>query len=180
MNKKLNRYRYSWTVNRYHLPVILVFLSAIQSSIWLLLFHLTGDPHPVVRWHREDGEDICIRAPNGERLRCKSIQFISKQLLHCQFHKYVSFILNLPIWPTSQSLLRNQPSCRQWPLQSGIISPPSTRSINHQFRQMLISRLFTIYSYAITVLHSLSWYRQVHRSLHLPPFLRLISTIFTR
>lgn len=28
-----------------------------------------GDPHPVVRWHREDGEDICIRAPNGERLR---------------------------------------------------------------------------------------------------------------
>lgn len=29
-----------------------------------------GDPTPVVRWHREDGEDITMRTVNGERLRC--------------------------------------------------------------------------------------------------------------
>ncbi|XP_046639472.1 lachesin-like [Daphnia pulicaria] len=28
-----------------------------------------GDPTPVVRWHREDGEDITMRTVNGERLR---------------------------------------------------------------------------------------------------------------
>lgn len=31
-----------------------------------------GDPTPVVRWHREDGEDITMRTVNGERLRCNS------------------------------------------------------------------------------------------------------------
>ena len=30
----------------------------------------TGIPSPVVRWQRKDGEEINIRAPNGERIRC--------------------------------------------------------------------------------------------------------------
>jgi hypothetical protein len=34
-----------------------------------------GDPYPVVRWYREDGEDIVMRTANNnggaERLRCK-------------------------------------------------------------------------------------------------------------
>jgi hypothetical protein len=45
-----------------------------SSTFYLFIAPLDpGDPTPVVvRWHREDGEDITMRTVNGERLLCNS------------------------------------------------------------------------------------------------------------